>query len=409
MQKTKRKPDKPREDFPLSPANNGQWCKKIRGKIHYFGVWSNPEAAENEYLRQKEYLQAGRLPPAKEQTGVTMNRLCNDFLNAKRALRDTGELSGRTFVDYHAACDEILKHFGSQRLVEDCGPDDFQSYRAKIGKGHGLHFIAKRVTLVKMLFGFGYANEMIDKPIRFGQQFNRPSLKSMRIHRARKQKDHGLRMLEAAEIRCLLESAKPQLKAMILLACNGGLGNSDLSNLSESAIKGGWLQYPRVKTGIDRRIPLWPETLQALSEAIATRPRAEDAADAGLCFLTRQGRRWVRFGANGTSVVDLISDAFSKLLKKHDMKREGLGFYALRHTFETIAGGCGDQISVSAIMGHTDNSMSALYRETIDDERLLKAVNHVRGWLFPKPAKEKPAKRAAKRQSPKKDKSEAVE
>ena len=48
-----------------------------------------------------------------------MNDLANKFLNAKRALRDTGELSGRTFVDYHAACAEILEHFGSDRLVED--------------------------------------------------------------------------------------------------------------------------------------------------------------------------------------------------------------------------------------------------------------------------------------------------
>ena len=383
MPKTNKKPDKPRKDFPLSPANNGQWCKKIRGKIYYFGVWSNPDAAEAEYLRVKEYRQAGRLPPAKENTGILMMDLCNKFLNSKRALRDTGELSGRTFVDYHAACAEILDHFGNQRLVEDCGPDDFQAYRAKIGKGHGLHFIAKRVTCVKMLFGFAYANELIEKPIRFGQQFNRPSLKSMRIHRARKQKDHGLRMFEAAEIQQLLETAKPQLKAMILLAANGGLGNSDLSNLPQSAVKGGWLQYPRVKTGVDRRIPLWPETQQALTEAIATRPRAKDPEDDGLCFLTRQGRKWVRFGANGTSVIDLISDAFSTALKKLEMKREGLGFYALRHTFETISSGCGDQVATSSIMGHTDNSMSAMYRETIDDERLLKAVNHVRGWLFP--------------------------
>jgi hypothetical protein len=62
MKKTRQKPDKPRKDFPLSPANNGQWCKKIRGTIHYFGVWGDPEAAQAEYLRVREYLQAGRLP-----------------------------------------------------------------------------------------------------------------------------------------------------------------------------------------------------------------------------------------------------------------------------------------------------------------------------------------------------------
>ena len=382
MPKTKQKPTKPRKDFPLGAASNGQWCKKIRGKIHYFGIWSNPEAAEHEYLRQREYLQAGRLPPAKSNTGIRMSDLCNRFLNAKRALRDTGELSGRTFVDYHAACADLLEHFGKDRLVEDCGPDDFDSYRAKTSKGRGLHHIAKRVTQVKMLFGFAFENELIEKPIRFGQQFSRPSMKSMRLHRARKQEKHGLRMFEAAEILQLIDVASPALKAMILLAANSGLGNSDLANLPKSAIKGQWLEYARVKTGIDRRIPLWPETLQAIELAIEKRPRAKDPADAGLCFISHTGKKWVRTGPNGTSVHDLISNAFSKLLKKLDMKREGLGFYALRHGFETICGGCGDQVATSAIMGHTANDMASLYRERIDDERLLKAVNHVHAWLF---------------------------
>ena len=48
-----KKPQKPRKDFPLGAANNGQWCKKVRGKIHYFGIWANPDAAEAEYLRVK--------------------------------------------------------------------------------------------------------------------------------------------------------------------------------------------------------------------------------------------------------------------------------------------------------------------------------------------------------------------
>ena len=157
-----------------------------------------------------------------------------------------------------------------------------------------------------------------------------------------------------------------------------------MANLPQSAIKGDWLQYARVKTGVDRRIPLWPETLQSLSEAIEKRPRAKDKADAGLCFITSHGQKWVRIGPNGTSVHDLVSGAFAKLLKKLDLKREGLGFYALRHTFETVAGGCGDQVAVSAIMGHTQNDMASLYRERIDDERLQKAVNHVHVWLFGK-------------------------
>jgi integrase len=63
--------------------------------------------------------------------------------------------------------------------------------------------------------------------------------------------------------------------------------------------------------------------------------------------------------------------------------RPGLGFYALRHTFETIAGGSRDQVAVNFIMGHVDESMAAEYREEIEDERLIAVTNHVRAWLYP--------------------------
>jgi integrase len=407
MTKTRQKPDKPRENFPLFPHPNGQWCKKILGKQHFFGVWAKPDEAEAEYLRVREYLQAGRKPPT-PGNGCRLKDLSNRFLNAKRAMVDSQELSIRTFNDYHAGCAEILEHFGKERLIDDCGPEDFEAFRVKASKGRGLHAIGRMVTLTRMLFGFAYDNELIEKPIRFGQQFARPSKKSMRIHRARKQEKHGLRMFEAAEITKLIAAASPAVKAMILLAVNGGLGNSDLANLPKSAVQGDWIQFPRVKTGIDRRIPLWPETRQALTEAIEKRPQPKADKDAELCFITKYGHRWVRQGKKGTSNVDKICDAFNKLLADLKLKRERLGFYALRHTFETIGGGCGDQVAVDSIMGHVADDMASLYRERIEDARLLKAVNHVHAWLFPK-VKKKPAKKAAKRKARTKDKPKAAE
>lgn len=33
---SKQKPSKPYPSFPLTAHLNGQWCKKIRGRVHFF-------------------------------------------------------------------------------------------------------------------------------------------------------------------------------------------------------------------------------------------------------------------------------------------------------------------------------------------------------------------------------------
>jgi hypothetical protein len=59
----RRKPSKPYASFPLTPHNNGQWYKKIRGKIHFCGIWKDPDGALENYLRVAADLHAGRQPP----------------------------------------------------------------------------------------------------------------------------------------------------------------------------------------------------------------------------------------------------------------------------------------------------------------------------------------------------------
>ena len=42
---TKQRPSKPYPEFPLFAHNNGQWCRKIRGKLYAFGKWDDHNAA----------------------------------------------------------------------------------------------------------------------------------------------------------------------------------------------------------------------------------------------------------------------------------------------------------------------------------------------------------------------------
>jgi hypothetical protein len=130
------KPAKPYPDFPLFPHATRRWAKKIRGKMHYFGPWEDPDGALKKYLEEKDALHAGR-KPRPDTGGVTVKDLANSFLNEKQALVGAGELSPRTWADYKVVCDLVVHHFGRGRLAADVGPDDFAALRNKVAKKWG--------------------------------------------------------------------------------------------------------------------------------------------------------------------------------------------------------------------------------------------------------------------------------
>jgi integrase len=358
---------------------SGNWCKKVRGRHVYFG--RDLEAALEKYHREITDLQAGRTPrPTAE--GLTVRDLCNRFLTAKQNLVSSGELVPRSWADYHATCERLIKAFGPVRLVDDLVADDFTHLRASIAKRWGAVALGNEVQRVRVIGKFAFDSGLINTPIRYGPGFKRPSRKVLRKLRASKPK----KLFEAAEVRKLLDAADDQLKAMILLAINSGLGNTDCGLLPKNALalKGGWLDYPRPKTGVERRCPLWPETVKAIRAVLADRPTPKDNAHAGLVFVTKYGGSWAKDTRDNP-----ISKEFAKLMKEQKLHRKGRSFYSLRHTFATIAGESKDQVAVNHIMGHADESMAAQYRERISDDRLRAVADHVRSWLFPKKRKAK--------------------
>ena len=382
-------PRKPRKDFPLFPHARGYWAKKVLGKLRYFGkVADDPKGkvALAKWLDQKDDLLAGRVPRAKKVDGATVRDLCNGFLDAKKALVDCGELNPRTFAEYHATCKRVGDAFGWDRPLDDVVADDFDHLRRAIARLWGPVRVGNEVQRVRCLFKHGFDTGLIAQPVRYGPTFKKPSKAVLRRNRAR----NGKRMLEAHELQQLLGAAPTPLKAMILLGINCGFGNTDVASLQRRHLdlKNGWVDFPRPKTGIARRCPLWPETVATIHEALAQRPEPRADKYKALVFITPRGNPWRvseredRDGQFHLKTHDYIGKQFTDLLKQLGLHRPGLGFYTLRHVFETVGGASLDQVAVNRIMGHVDDSMAENYRERIDDARLLAVTEHVRKWLF---------------------------
>jgi integrase len=381
------RPKKPYPDFPLSPHPSGAWQKKIRGKVHYFGRWGRivsgklariegdgwKEALEL-YKAQADDLHAGRTPRV-QGNELTVADLCNRFLTAKQRKLDADEMSWRMFAEYRQTTDRLVSTFGKTRLVVDLAADDFEVLRADLAKQYGPVRLGNEVQKVRTVFKYALGQGLIDKPVRYGDEFKKPSKRVMRLHRAK----NGKRMFEAVELRKLIETAGVPLKAMILLGINCGFGNADCGHLSQSAVdlERGWVSFPRPKTGIERRCPLWPETVAALRAALAGRPAPRSAGHADLIFITKYGRPW---STGGTS--DAVTLEVRKLLRKLSLYRPGRAFYSLRHTFRTVADATRDFPAVRLVMGHADDTIDEVYREGIEDGRLRAVTEHVRAWLF---------------------------
>ncbi len=88
------------------------------------------KAALDLYQRQRDDLHAGRKPRDTNDDGLTVRDLCNRFLTSKQHQLDTGEITNRTFLDYKAVTDRIVKVFDKNRLVDDLAADDFEELRA---------------------------------------------------------------------------------------------------------------------------------------------------------------------------------------------------------------------------------------------------------------------------------------
>lgn len=375
------RPPKIPKGFPLWVHPSGRWCKKIKGRFHYFGKIGevSPEDAEREWDRTKDYLRRGESPPPAEDASedrLTVKRLFDTFLSDCKRRVATGELQAVTLADYQRTCQRFADIIGKNRAVEGLAPADFAKVRTEVAKTRGLAALGTFITKARVPFSWAIKNELIDR-VRYGTQFSKPRADKL----LKERNGQAEKFYEPDELLALIESANVQLRAMILLAINCGLGNSDIANLTfdHLDLDGGWLTYPRPKTGQFRRCHLWAETIQAVRAWLAVRKEPKDRELSELVFITKQGNSW-----RNTAKDNPISKEFAKLLRKEKLARRLRSFYSLRHTHRTVSDGAGDFSASSVIMGHALQGMAGVYvrRDRISDDRLRAVSDHIHSWLF---------------------------
>src|SRR5262245_11084376 len=357
------KPEKPSPDFPLYAHSSGKWAKKIGGRTVYFGTWDDPAGA------LAKYEEATKRDTVSHSV-LTLDRACNAFLAAKDRQKGSGELSARSFEEYRRTCARLLAFYGRERRVESLTPSDFAALRAKRSDSWNLVTLGNEVTRIKSMFKWLHQSRLIRDSVQFGPDFRKPSAKAARRHR----RLQGKKLFTPDQIRLLIDEAGVHLAAMIHLGVNCGFGPADCATLPVAAVdlSAAWIRYPRPKTEVDRSCPLWPETVEALARSL--RRRYEPTAETeGRFFVMRDGRPW-------DNSCNPICKHFRQCLERAGIERGG--FYWLRHVCETTGGAAKDQVALNAIMGHVDGSMAAVYREEIEDSRLLAVANHTRHWLF---------------------------
>jgi integrase len=379
----RQKPKKPYDDFPLFPHGNGQWAKKIRGRLHCFGPWSNPQDALKNYLKDKDDLEAGR-PPRRAQGDetLTVKKMVGLFLDDKDIVVQSGEMDLSTWKRYEFLGKLMIQVLGPHAVVVDLGPQDFQRLRKELQKTQvSLSSIDSSIAKIKAFFNWAgpgsNAQGYIDRLPRFGNAFRRPSRASL----DRQREESGDRYFTSTQIKQFLAKARLNLKAMILLGVNCGYGNTDCASLpfTKMDLEHGWATFPRTKTGIVRRNPLWPETVTAIREYLESRPQALNPRDEKYVFITKYGRRFRR---------DSIGAEFEKLARDLGMSPKDADFYDLRRTCTSIGLQVNDDEAMRTIMGHkrAGNDMLGTYnRLPIDDSRLLAVTKYIHDWLFKAP------------------------
>ena len=112
---------------------NGQWCKKTRGQLYYFGPWDDPDAALCRRQAEAPDLLAGREPTRGDWATLTVKTCVNAWLTYQEQRVESGEITSRACAGYVCSREYLIECLGRQRHVGNISPLDWARLRTRAG------------------------------------------------------------------------------------------------------------------------------------------------------------------------------------------------------------------------------------------------------------------------------------
>jgi len=342
------------DKFPLTLHHTGQYCKKIRGHIYYFGS-DRKQALEN-YLDQAIFLHGYNSALQKKVDGnMTLKEIREMYLKYQHTKLQANNLSARHHNDQIKSLKKLTDFLGENTKIKNISTLNLQNYKRKLQKHYSsVCRLNLHLSIMKAMFHWARKNDILK---------NIPNIDA--ISRA-KEIHQDKFTFNSKQINQLLSLADAKMYAMIWLGLNCGFGCTDCAYLkwTDLDLKNSRVILPRRKTGIYRDLPLWPETVNSLRKI---------KRKGSLVFYTPRGNPYIqtnrKIDVNGNekyTITNTISTQFRRLILKANLDvPKGTGFYSLRRTAATMAARSGDPFAVQRLLGHANLAMATRYVQDV--------------------------------------------
>jgi integrase len=360
------------DKFPLTLHTTGQYCKKIKRKMFYFG--SDKKEALQRYLDQATYLHGNQEDlPKPTMDHMTLKQLCDLYLKYQYSKLQANDLTASHHNEQVGSLNKLMTFLGQNIEINNITTLDLQNYKRKIQSSQvSVCRLNLHISILKALFHWARKNDVLT---------NIPNIDAV----SRGKIIHQERFtFNSEQTNKLLSVADVKMRAMIWLGLNCGFGCTDCAELkwSDLDMSSARVKLARKKTGIFRDLPLWPETIEALEKI----PRKGQ-----LVFYTSRGNPYVHTvskkddNGNGKYATrNAITTKFSRLIKKSGLEVPvGTGFYSLRRTAATIAARSGDPFAVQRLLGHADLQMASRYVQDVS-KQTDRVIENSRNYVCPK-------------------------